>query len=141
MQGLDASASIECLSPLRHERFSEYRDGASISKCKIDLEHRSLADFWRTGGSVWDGLARTSRDDVLLIEATAHIPELVSARSSATEPARGKIAARMKAGRGALAPHSLVEWTSTFYQYANRIARPHSLRELFIGASPLASTA
>ena len=33
-----------------------------------------LVDFWPRGGTVWDGLARTSRGRRLLMEAKAEVP-------------------------------------------------------------------
>ena len=79
---------------------------------------------------MWDGLARVG-DSVVLIEAKGHIPEIVSPRTRASEPARGKIRRSMEEAQQALSPKSLgwVDWTGTFYQYANRVAHLHFLRE------------
>jgi len=123
--------SIEWLSPVRGERFVEYRDDATFTKCGVKLTKRALRDFWPQRGPVWDGLARTSQGDILLVEAKAHIAEIVSPRSRATEPARGRIAKSMREVQEALAPKSVdfVDWTSTFYQYANRVAHLYFLRQ------------
>lgn len=79
---------------------------------------------------MWDGLARCG-DQIILLEAKAHIPELVSPRTRATEPARGRIRKSMEEAQRSLSPKSLgwVDWTGTFYQYANRIAHLQFLRE------------
>jgi hypothetical protein len=129
--GLTAADTIEWLSPLRHESFVEYRDDATFAKCGAKLDKRSLKDFWPQRGPMWDGLARTSRGDIMLIEAKAHIPELVSPRSRATEPAKGRIAKSVRDVQQLLSPKSIghVDWTGTFYQYANRIAHLHFLRQ------------
>ena len=129
--GTPADVAIEWLSPLRSDRFVEYRDGATFTKCGVELSKRRLHEFWPQRGPMWDGLARTSMGDILLVEAKAHIPELVSPRSRATEPARGRIAKSMREVQVALAPKSVdyVDWTSTFYQYANRVAHLYFLRE------------
>jgi hypothetical protein len=121
---------IEWLSPLREQRFREFRDQDVITRCRVNLAHRPLRDFWPTGGPVWDGLARCG-EDVILLEAKAHIPELVSPRTQATEPARGRIKKSMEDAQLSLSPKSIgrVDWTGTFYQYANRIAHLQFLRE------------
>jgi hypothetical protein len=123
------TSPIEWLSPLRRDRFQEFRDEDVLTRCRIELRGK-LADFWPRGGPMWDGLARCG-DDVILLEAKAHIPELVSPRSRATEPARGRIRKSMEEAQKALSPKSLgyVDWTGTFYQYANRVAHLHYLRE------------
>jgi hypothetical protein len=128
---LASGDQITWLSPVRSERFVEYRDQATFKKCGVDLLHRPLDDFWPQRGPMWDGLATTGRGDILLVEAKAHIPELVSPRSRATEPARGRIAKSMREVQQALSPKSVdhVDWTGTFYQYANRIAHLYFLRQ------------
>jgi hypothetical protein len=128
--GLKESDSIEWLSPVRAEGFGEYRDEATFIKCGIGLDLRPLNDFWPQGGPVWDGLARTSSGEVLLVEAKAHIPEIVSPRTRASEPARGKILRSIRDVQALLAPKSFgfVDWTQTFYQYTNRLAHLHFLR-------------
>jgi hypothetical protein len=129
--GLPGSVEIQWMSPLESHSFAEYRDTAALKRCEITLERRPLADFWPSRGPVWDGLARTSRGEVLLVEAKAHIPELVSPRSRATEPARGRIEKSMREVQETIAPKTVgvVDWTHTFYQYANRIAYLYLLRE------------
>ena len=124
------NGSIEWLSPLRADSFQEYRDQDVISRCRIDLAYRALADFWPAGGPMWDGLGRCD-DEVILLEAKAHIPEIVSPRTRATEPARGRIKKSMEDAQHSLSPKSLgwVDWTGTFYQYANRVAHLQFLRE------------
>jgi hypothetical protein len=128
---LPAESEIAWLSPLRGDGFAEYRDEATFVRCNVDLSRRPLREFWPSRGPMWDGLARTARGDLLLIEAKAHISELVSPRSRAAEPARGRIAASVRAVQQAIAPRSvgLVDWTGTFYQYANRVAHLHFLRD------------
>lgn len=123
--------TINWLSPLRADRFVEYRDDATYQRAGISLNKRLLRDFWPSGGPVWDGLALTSRKQLLLVEAKGHIPEIVSPRTRASEPARGRIVESMRAVQRSLSPKSLdwVDWTGTFYQYANRVAHLHFLRE------------
>lgn len=128
---LPTEGVITWLSPLRNDGFAEYRDEAALARCNVDLSRRPLREFWPSRGPRWDGLARTERGDLLLIEAKAHISELVSPHSRAAEPARGRIATSVRAVQRAIAPRSVdrVDWTGTFYQYANRVAHLHFLRE------------
>src|SRR5262245_37445643 len=74
--GWEASAQVEWLSPIERDGFCEYRDQACLRQLGLKPQ-KALADFWPARGPVWDGLARIDRD-VLLIEAKAHIPEMIS---------------------------------------------------------------
>ncbi len=74
---------IEWLSPLESDGFAEYRDGQFLDRLGVDLDCRTLEDFWPKGGPQWDGLARTSGDRIILLEAKANIPELDSSPTGA----------------------------------------------------------
>jgi hypothetical protein len=126
--GLPANVEVEWLSPLAGENYVEYRDGATYDRLGLQLLRPSL-DFWPAGGPMWDGLARLSTGEVLLIEAKAHIHEIVSTGTRASEPARTKIVESLRAVQRVLAPRADVDWSGTFYQYANRLAHLHFLRE------------
>lgn len=126
---LDERCKVEWVSPLENERFVEYRDNAALQKLGVAAQRRALSDFWPTGGPVWDGLAKVGSGEVLLVEAKAHIAELVSPASRASEPSRGQIAKSLAQVRNMLAPAAEVDWAGTFYQYANRVAHLHFLRE------------
>ena len=82
---------------------------------------------------------------VLLVETTPHNAELAPPGTQAHEPALMKIERSLKEVRAAIAPRSSAEWTSTFYQYVNRLAflyllrkngyDAHLLHVLFVGAA------
>lgn len=131
--GLAQDAEIEWLSPIRRDGFQEYRDAFAFEdpRWRRQLKRVPLKEFWPSGGPRWDGLARTKDDQFILVEAKAHIGEIVSPRSRAKEPARGRIANSMREVQKSLAPKSTeyVDWAGTFYQYANRVAHLHFLRE------------
>jgi hypothetical protein len=128
---IGADHLIEWLSPLEEDEYREYRDGAALRLLGIDhLEQRPLSGFWPARGPVWDALGRTSKGDLLLVEAKAHIPELVSGSTKAEGDSLELIASTMNEVRRALAPRSTVDWTKTFYQYTNRLAFLHLLRNL-----------
>jgi hypothetical protein len=126
---LSPGVGIEWLSPLASEAFVEYSDGLTFDRLGVKLEKRSLEDFWPLHGPRWDGLARATTGDVFLVEAKAHIGEMVSGRSHASEASLAKIAQSLLEVQRQIAPGSEeIDWTRTFYQYANRLAHLHLLR-------------
>ncbi len=128
--GLGQSETIEWLSPLESEDFIEYRDRAFLERLGLSPQHRQLADFWPAGGPVWDGLARTSSGRSLLIEAKANVPEFDSSPTGASGRSLTKIEEALEETRTFLRVTSATDWTSCFYQYANRLAHLYFLREL-----------
>jgi hypothetical protein len=127
---LPPEVSIQWLCPVRGTGFGEYRDEAFLKLLGIDLPQKQLRAFWPSRGPMWDGLARTSRGEIILIEAKAHIPEMVSPSSKATGDSEKQIAAALEQTRRALAPKSKVSWSGIFYQYTNRLAHLYLLRSL-----------
>jgi hypothetical protein len=128
--GLAEEAAIDWLSPLASEKFIEYRDRPTFDRLGIHLNRTPLETFWPTRGPYWDGLARASTGDVFLVEAKAHIGEMVSGRARASEAPMAMIDESLKQVQREIAPGSegLVDWSKTFYQYANRLAHLHLLR-------------
>lgn len=120
---------IEWASPLQTDGFREYPDAVAYNKLGLPLSKRPLDKFWPARGPVWDGLA-TAGESVILLEAKAHVPELVSPRTRAGQPALGQIRESMVEVQEAIAPTSVgrVDWTGRFYQYTNRIAHLYFLR-------------
>jgi hypothetical protein len=64
----------------------------------------------------------TSNGRSLLLEAKAHIPQKASPGTKASEESRLKIERSLEIARQHYAPRASASWTSTFYQYANRLA-------------------
>lgn len=126
--GLAANVEVEWLSPLARENYVEYRDGTTYDRLGVHLRRPSTG-FWPDRGPMWDGLARLSTGEVLLVEAKAHIQEMVSKGTRASEPARAKIVESLRTVQRVLAPRADVDWAGTFYQYANRLAHLHFLQE------------
>lgn len=119
---------IEWLSPLASESFVEYSDNSTFVRLGVEPKV-PLSEFWPLRGARWDGLARAASGDVFLVEAKAHIGERVSGGSRALEPALSMIRASLEAVRRDLFPRAAdVDWSGTFYQYANRLAHLHFLR-------------
>lgn len=120
---------IEWLSPLAEDEYAEYSDGAFLDRLGIEPKHRQLSDFWPSRGPVWDGLARCG-EDLILVEAKAHIPEAASPGSAASPASAEKIKrslAETKRYVGSKAKH---DWSAAFYQYTNRLAHLYFLRVL-----------
>lgn len=86
-QRLQPSPSIiEWFSPLRCDEYAEYSDQNFIDRLGLSLRNRPLDTFWpEKGGPNWDGLAKTDRCQVLLVEAKAHIDEMKRPGSSAKD--------------------------------------------------------
>ena len=128
--GLERDETIRWLSPLESDTFTEYRDNVFLERLGITPQHRRLEDFWPKRGPKWDGLGRTSGGRYLVIEAKANIPEFDSNPSGATEVSLRKIRKAFDETRAFLKVNSKTDWSSCFYQYANRLAHLYYLREL-----------
>jgi hypothetical protein len=121
-------ATVDWKSPLP-PLYGEARDGRVFDLLGIHPKHRALSAFWPRRGPVWDGLAVVG-DQFVLLEAKAHIPELISGASKANGGSLETIVASLRHARKTLAPRSRVDWTqSPFFQYANRLAFLQFLRE------------
>ncbi len=122
---------LQWLCPLPAGGYREYRDLEALKAMGVAAQvQHALAAFWPRRGPAWDGLARTAEGHLLLVEARANLPELASGRSQAGPESHNKITERLREVREYLAPRSAVEWTHTFYQYANRLAFLYFLRRL-----------
>lgn len=118
-------------SPLHADGGVEYRDAAALRKLGVaDTLARPLSAYWPARGPVWDGLATTTSGRRILVEAKAHISELASPGTKASPASRELIEQSLHRARRFYARRSKAEWTSTFYQYANRLAFQYFLREL-----------
>jgi hypothetical protein len=121
---------IEWLSPLEKDGYVEYSDSAFIDQLRVELKNKPLVDFWPNGGAVWDGLARTEEDDLLLFEAKSHIGELKSFLKAEAKNSVKKISQSLTQAQEFLGVISHIEWAAPFYQYTNRLAHLYFLREL-----------
>ena len=134
----DLPEDIDWRSPLLDDHYAEYRDQSFLDRVSGSMYYREptlpqqgLSDFWPRFGPQWDGLAVTDRGQVILVEAKAHIPETVTAPTQARgESALLKIQeslGRVKTFVNSKAP---VDWSISFYQYANRLAHLYWMREI-----------
>jgi hypothetical protein len=127
---LQSGEQIEWVSPLSKDEYAEYRDSTFLKKIGVTLSNRSLESFWPKRGPQWDALAKTNKGKVILVEAKAHIDEIISPPTQASAKSRAKIKASIDETKAYLGVEAGVDWLSTFYQYTNRLAHLYLLREL-----------
>jgi hypothetical protein len=121
---------IDWRSPLRADAYAEYRDQAFLDLLGISLLTRSLASFWPRGGPQWDGLGLAASGEVILVEAKAHLNELASPASAASESSLLQIQASLAETAQGLGVPAGADWSAQFYQYANRLAHAYLLDRL-----------
>lgn len=103
---LSTALDIEWLSPLQGDNYAEYRDQSFLELLGIGkLPERALADFWPSRGPVWDGLGRSEKGDLLLIEAKSHIPGIVSTSCGAGGVSKKRIDASLQETKDFLPLH------------------------------------
>jgi len=121
---------IDWKSPLKSDDYAEYRDDDFLEKLGIlnnEMEY-PLSNFWPDYGPQWDALG-VSNDEIILVEAKANIPEMVSSGTKAGTNSRKKIENSLNEVKKYLSVSDTIDWTGTFYQYVNRIAHLYYLRE------------
>ena len=122
---------ITWLSPLREDEYAEYRDADFLARLGITCPNVAIGNFWPSNGPQWDALGRASETGpFLLVEAKANIPETASSCGAVSEASLGLIRRSLWSTQDHLGCSSLIDWTSGFYQYANRLAHLYFLREL-----------
>ena len=131
--------AVDWRSPLVSDHYAQYRDQSFVDRLTGSPHFRQpspqtpseLSGFWPRFGPQWDALAVTDKGQILLVEAKAHIPEMVTASSQARgESARQQIQQSLNAVKIFLNSKSPADWSTGFYQYANRLAHLYWLREL-----------
>lgn len=125
---LQGAACIEWLSPLAEDDFAEYRDADFLERIGVGHLAGALKDFWPARGPQWDALARTDTGDILLVEAKAHVDEMCSPPTQASEPSRAMIEKAFATTAQSLGAAPRAPWTGLFYQIANRMAHLQWLR-------------
>jgi hypothetical protein len=110
------------VSPLEADDWSEYRDGAFLSRLGLGSLREKLALFWPNGGPQWDALGRSTDGGVVLVEAKSHAAELTSSCGAIDERSRECIGNSLNDTKGALGAAAEADWMNRYYQYANRLA-------------------
>lgn len=130
LDGAIGLGPIDWRSPRADDEFAEYRDQAFLDRLDVKRQKVPLAKFWPAGGPQWDALGRARSGEVILIEAKAHVPEILSSGSQASPASLAKIRKAFAATASALHAKSGLDWTVRFYQYTNRLAHAHLLNKL-----------
>ena len=123
---------IEWLSPLTEDNYAEYSGADFIDAVIRSTKTRQLIQldkFWPKRGPQWDALAVTNHGDIILVEAKANLPELVSRPSRASSTSKDRIMKSLECTKRSLDPNNEVDWSATYFQYANRIAHLWFLHE------------
>jgi hypothetical protein len=123
-----ASQQIIWTSPIEQDDFAEYRDNDFLSKVGLDPTEIKLDRFWPAKGPQWDALAKTISGQVILVEAKANIPEIVSPGTSAGEISKTIIDSALNDTKAFLNLTNDIDWSGKFYQYTNRLAHLYFLR-------------
>ena len=126
----EISAPIEWVSPLADDGFAEYRDAEFLEKLGVRLNDVPLDAFWPPRGPQWDALGKTRGGQVILVEAKAHVEEMVGSPTQASSESRALIRESLKSVKRHVKSRSPARWQTSFYQYNNRLAHLYLLRHL-----------
>lgn len=121
---------IEWVSPLQDDEYAEYRDQDFLDRLGIHLPKTSLKEFWPNLGPQWDALGKTRNGRIILLEAKANIPEVISPATGAGSKSRILIEKSISETQAFLGIDQDIPWTEKLYQYTNRLAHLYLLREL-----------
>jgi hypothetical protein len=124
-----SSNKIRWVSPLLEDDFAEYRDQGFLDRLDVTLDHYPLRSFWPSRGPQWDALGRAD-EKIILVEAKAHLAELVSSPCMAGPASLDRIKASLALVKASFGTSPHVDWTARYYQYANRLAHLYLLRQL-----------
>lgn len=118
---IPTAKNIRWLSPLADDEFAEYRDTAFLNRIEQPQLAPALSKTWPPRGPQWDALGLAGNGEVLLVEAKAHIDEMLSGGTQAGTDSRRLIEQTLAETARALKAKPVVSWTGSFYQTANRI--------------------
>lgn len=122
---IPSASKIDWLSPIEADGFAEYRDRSFLERIGHPDLTETLSHFWPARGPQWDALGRTDTGEIILVEAKAHIDEMLSGGTRSSEPSLQKINCAFDQTMKALGATPATDWTGTLYQTANRLAHLH----------------
>lgn len=126
---LPSEADMRWISPIK-PNFTEYRDADFLKAIHHPEVIERLKAFWPKNGPQWDALGVTSNGVVILVEAKAHIAEILTS-SGAKDPGSIKmIESAFSKVLEDLKINTSYSWSAPFYQYANRITHLHFLHNM-----------
>jgi hypothetical protein len=109
-------------SPIKEDEYAEYFDEEFLGRLGIEVLRVPLNEFWPRSGPRWDGLARTRRGKIILVEAKAYIEEAVDFGSKTGSTSSAMINAALAETKAAFGAAETAAWHAPLYQYANRLA-------------------
>lgn len=125
--GWSDDEQIEWKSPVLADEYAEYYDESFLDQLGVGELKFPLRSFWPASGPRWDGLARTSSGNLILVEAKAYIEEAVDFGSGAGEKSLTQIKNALEKTKEAFGANKHANWECPFYQYANRLAHLYFL--------------
>ena len=127
-------ARIEWASPLRSDRYREYKDRSSLTALGLEQYGPQLGQFWPRGGPVWDALAAVDTNGsrgVILAEGKSYPSELYGSGCKASPESRKRIETALGLTQAWLGvPLEPAAWCGRLYQTANRLAALYFFREV-----------
>ena len=124
------TAPLEWLSPRARDGYRELQDDFWV-RAGLPGATPQEDGFWPSSGPVWDGVAivpGTQRDGVLLVEAKSHQNELKSGATAAAGEPLAQIEAALADTKRHLGAAPDADWSTDYYQLANRLAYLYYLR-------------
>jgi hypothetical protein len=122
--------AIEWLSPKIEDEYAEYRDQTFLDLLGIKLTKTKLKDFWPTRGPQWDALGRIENKAYFLVEAKAHVSEIISSSQAKSARSILLIERSLNEIKNYLKLKAYLDLSNGFYQYSNRLAHLYLLRQL-----------
>jgi hypothetical protein len=127
---LNNGVSIEWVSPIEKDKYSEYRDNDFLNILGINNKIKMpLNRFWPKMGPQWDALGKYN-DNIFIVEAKANIPELKSPETKASDNSKKLIEQSLNDVKKYLNIDTSFNWMDIYYQYTNRLAHLYYLRIL-----------
>lgn len=127
-----APTKIDWLSPLSDHSYREYRDDFLVL-FQLQAHVSALRSFWPERGPQWDALADIEEGDgnagILLVEAKAHTTETQSTWKAESETSKAMIRRAFARVQGYMGVEP-TDWTTGYYQLANRLAFLYFLTEI-----------
>jgi hypothetical protein len=124
---VSAETSVRWVSPRPDDAWAEYRDAAFLERIGHTKLAPALKAFWPARGPQWDGLC-IAGDTILLVEAKAHVGEMVSSCTAEAPSSVALIEQSLSAAKQALGVDAAADWMNGYYQLANRLAHLWFLR-------------
>jgi hypothetical protein len=118
---------IEWCSPREDDQYAEYYDQSFLDRLNVVDLKMPLEEFWPRSGPRWDGLGLTSNGRLILVEAKAHLDEVVDFRSKASPDSLRRIEQRLDEAKAAFRANKDACWYTPLYQMANRLAHLYYL--------------